>query len=104
MFLVDIEAGRIIEDDEIKDSLADSAPYGKWLEDGMMKLSDLPSREHIVYPHSSVVRRQRAFGYTEEDLRILLDSNYENISLALELRGLGYLIFVLFSGYLYDTA
>ena len=42
-------------------------------------------------------------GSTLEDLRILLDSNYENISLALELRGLGYLIFVLFSGYLYDN-
>ncbi len=72
MFLVDIEAGRIIEDEEIKDSLAQAAPYGDWLRDGMVKLSDLPSREHIVYPHSSVIRRQRAFGYTEEDLRILV--------------------------------
>lgn len=72
MFLVDIEAGRIIEDEEIKDSLALAAPYGDWLHAGMVKLSDLPSREHIVYPHSSVVRRQRAFGYTEEELRILI--------------------------------
>ena len=72
MFLVDIEAGRIIEDEEIKDSLAQAAPYGDWLRDGMVKLSDLPSREHIVYPHSSVIRRQRAFGYTEEDLRMLV--------------------------------
>ena len=72
MFLVDIEAGRIIEDEEIKDSLATAAPYGDWLHAGMVKLSELPSREHIVYPHSSVVRRQRAFGYTEEELRILI--------------------------------
>ena len=72
MFLVDIEAGRIIEDEEIKDSLALAAPYGDWLHAGMVKLSELPSREHIVYPHSSVVRRQRAFGYTEEELRILI--------------------------------
>ena len=72
MFLVDIEAGRIIEDEEIKDSLAAAAPYGDWLHAGMVKLSELPSREHIVYPHSSVVRRQRAFGYTEEELRILI--------------------------------
>jgi len=72
MFLVDIESGRIIEDDEIKDSLADGAPYGKWVEDGMIKLSELPAREHIIYPHSSVVRRQRAFGYTEEELRIII--------------------------------
>lgn len=72
MFLVDIEQGRIIEDSEIKDGLADAAPYGQWLEAGIVKLSELSSREHIVYPHSSVVRRQRAFGYTEEDLRILV--------------------------------
>ncbi len=72
MFLVDIEAGRIIEDEEIKDQLANSAPYGEWLHAGMVKLVDLPAREHIVYPHSSVVRRQRAFGYTEEELRIII--------------------------------
>jgi glutamate synthase (NADPH/NADH) large chain len=72
MFLVDIEAGRIIEDDEIKDQLADSAPYGEWLHAGMVRLVDLPAREHIVYPHSSVVRRQRAFGYTEEELRMII--------------------------------
>ena len=70
MFLVDIEAGRIIEDDEIKDSLADAAPYGSWLADGMIRLSDLPAREHIVYPHKSVLRRQKAFGYTEEEIKI----------------------------------
>ncbi|MBU6243404.1 MAG: glutamate synthase subunit alpha, partial [Acidobacteria bacterium] len=39
---------------------------------GLIKLEDLPAREHIVYPHSSVVRRQRAFGYTEEELRIII--------------------------------
>ena len=72
MFLVDIEEGRIIEDDEIKDGLASAQPYGEWLSAGLVKLSDLPAREHIIYPHSSVVRRQRAFGYTEEELRIIL--------------------------------
>jgi len=72
MFLVDIEAGRIIEDDEIKDSLADAAPYRDWLDSGVVRLADLPAREHIFYPHASVLRRQRAFGYTEEELRILL--------------------------------
>jgi glutamate synthase (NADPH/NADH) large chain len=72
MFLVDIEDGRVIEDDEIKDQLANEAPYGEWLEQGIVRLSDLPAREHIFYPHSSVVRRQRAFGYTEEELRIIL--------------------------------
>ena len=72
MFLVDIEQGRIIEDDEIKDSLATTQPYGEWLAEGVVRLADLPSREHIIYPHSSVLRRQRAFGYTEEELRIII--------------------------------
>ena len=68
MFLVDIEQGRIVEDEEIKNGLAVAAPYGEWLQSGMVRLEDLPAREHIIYPHSSVVRRQRAFGYTEEEL------------------------------------
>ena len=72
MFLVDIAEGRVIEDDEIKDRLAHEAPYRKWLDRGIVRLSDLPAREHIFYPHSSVVRRQRAFGYTEEELRVIL--------------------------------
>ena len=72
MFLVDIQEGRIIEDDEIKQSLATAAPYSKWLSAGLVRLSDLPAREHIVYPHSSVVRRQRAFGYTEEEIRMII--------------------------------
>ena len=78
MFLVDIEAGRIIEDEEIKDSLAAAAPYGQWLSAGLVRLSDLPAREHIVYPHSSVVRRQRAFGYTEEELRLIITPMAKN--------------------------
>ncbi|MSO34071.1 MAG: glutamate synthase large subunit [Candidatus Nanopelagicaceae bacterium] len=72
MFLVDIQSGRIIEDEEIKQSLADNAPYGEWLHAGIVRLSDLPAREHIIYPHSSVLRRQRAFGYTEEELRMIV--------------------------------
>ena len=72
MFLVDIQSGRIIEDEEIKESLANNAPYGEWLHAGIVRLSELPAREHIIYPHSSVLRRQRAFGYTEEELRIII--------------------------------
>jgi len=72
MFLVDIQSGRIIEDEEIKQSLATNAPYGEWLHAGIVRLSDLPAREHIIYPHSSVLRRQRAFGYTEEELRMII--------------------------------
>ncbi|AWB95613.1 glutamate synthase large subunit [Agromyces badenianii] len=72
MFLVDTEAGRLIEDDEIKAELAASEPWGEWLEQGRIQLADLPEREHIVHPPASVNRRQRTFGYTEEELKILL--------------------------------
>jgi glutamate synthase (NADPH/NADH) large chain len=78
MFLVDIQEGRIIEDDEIKQSLSTAAPYSKWLSAGLVRLSDLPAREHIVYPHSSVVRRQRAFGYTEEEIRMIITPMAKN--------------------------
>ncbi len=72
MFLVDTAEHRIIEDDEIKSGLAAAAPYDEWLHAGMIKLDDLPEREHIVHTHASVTRRQQVFGYTEEELRVLL--------------------------------
>jgi glutamate synthase (NADPH/NADH) large chain len=72
MFLVDTAAGRIVEDDEIKAELAAQQPYEEWLHAGLMRLEALPEREHIVYTHDSVLRRQQTFGYTEEDLKILI--------------------------------
>ncbi|NGO70679.1 glutamate synthase large subunit [Streptomyces boncukensis] len=72
MFLVDTAEGRIIEDDEIKAGLAAEHPYQEWLEGGIVELGDLPEREHIVHTHASVTRRQQTFGYTEEELRVLL--------------------------------
>ncbi len=72
MFLVDTTAGRIIEDDEIKSGLAAEQPYAEWTHAGLIHLEDLPEREHITHTHESVVRRQQTFGYTEEELRILL--------------------------------
>ncbi|MFI7388793.1 glutamate synthase large subunit [Streptomyces sp. NPDC049813] len=72
MFLVDTAEHRIIEDDEIKAGLAAENPYGDWLEAGEIELSDLPEREHIVHTHASVTRRQQTFGYTEEELRVLV--------------------------------
>jgi len=72
MFLVDTVAGEIIEDDTIKAELAAAEPYGEWLEKGRIHLKDLPEREHIVHTPASVTRRQRTFGYTEEEVRILL--------------------------------
>ncbi|RMI38139.1 glutamate synthase large subunit [Streptomyces triticirhizae] len=72
MFLVDTAEHRIIEDDEIKESLAAEHPYAEWLQDGLIELADLPQREHVVHTHASVARRQQTFGYTEEELRVLL--------------------------------
>ncbi|MEU8486058.1 glutamate synthase large subunit [Streptomyces sp. NPDC048641] len=72
MFLVDTAEHRIIEDDEIKAGLAAGQPYADWLEAGEIELEDLPEREHIVHTHASVTRRQQTFGYTEEELRVIL--------------------------------
>ncbi|CAL9388851.1 glutamate synthase large subunit [Streptomyces sp. enrichment culture] len=72
MFLVDTAEHRIIEDDEIKAKLAAEHPYQEWLESGIIELGDLPEREHIIHTHASVTRRQQTFGYTEEELRVIL--------------------------------
>ena len=72
MFLVDTAAGEIRDDDEIKSSLAAEHPYGDWLHAGLLHLDTLPDREHVVHTHESVARRQQLFGYTEEELRIIL--------------------------------
>ncbi|MGB7359047.1 MAG: glutamate synthase large subunit, partial [Mycobacterium sp.] len=72
MFLIDTEAGRIVSDDEVKEQLAAAEPYGEWLHAGLLDLKTLPDRARVAPNHESVVRRQVAFGYTEEDLRILL--------------------------------
>ena len=73
MFLVDTAAGRIIEDDEVKAQLAAEYPYGEWLQAGLIHLESLPEREHIVHTPQSVARRQQTFGYTEEELRIIVE-------------------------------
>jgi glutamate synthase (NADPH/NADH) large chain len=72
MFLVDTVEGRLIEDDEIKAELASAEPWGEWLDAGRINLKDLPEREHIVHTPASVTRRQRTFGYTEEEVRVIL--------------------------------
>ncbi|MDQ1752482.1 MAG: glutamate synthase large chain, partial [Pseudonocardiales bacterium] len=72
MFLVDTAAGQIRGDEEIKSGLAAEQPYGEWLHSGLLHLDKLPSREHVVHTHESVLRRQQLFGYTEEELRIIL--------------------------------
>jgi glutamate synthase (NADPH) large chain len=72
MFLVDTAHGRIVSDDEVKSSLAAENPYEDWLHAGLINLCDLALREHVVHTAASVARRQQTFGYTQEELRILL--------------------------------
>ncbi|MDQ6754908.1 MAG: glutamate synthase large subunit [Actinomycetota bacterium] len=72
MFLVDTDAGRVIDDAEIKAELAASKPWDEWLAHNVIKLEDLPEREHVVHTPASVNHRQRTFGYTQEELRILV--------------------------------
>ncbi|AYY12879.1 glutamate synthase large subunit [Actinobacteria bacterium YIM 96077] len=72
MFLADLSEHRLVNDDEVMSELAQAKPYGEWLHAGLMHLDDLPEREHVVHTHASVTRRQQTFGYTEEELRVLL--------------------------------
>ncbi len=72
MFLVDTSQGRIVADEELKSELALQHPYKKWIEENLVSIDDLPPRHMLVPQHSSIVQRQRAFGYTLEDLRIIL--------------------------------
>jgi glutamate synthase (NADPH/NADH) large chain len=72
MFLVDTEAGRIVDDDEIKSTLAAEHPYANWLEQGQINLDELPPRTMLTPQHASVVGRQQLFGYTNEELRLIV--------------------------------
>ena len=73
MFLVDLEAGRIIDDKELRDSLAAAKPYREWIDRIRIKLDDLPPpTEPRVESSVSLLDRQQAFGYTQEDLKYIL--------------------------------
>lgn len=78
MFLVDTGSGRIIEDHEIKAQLAAQRPYAQWVAEHTVSLDQLPEREHVQHTPASVRRRQRAFGYTEEELTMLLTPMAKN--------------------------
>ena len=73
MFLVDLQEGRIIADEEIKQKIATEHPYWQWLDDNIVSLEDLPDAPSPHEPdHETVLMRQQAFGYTSEDQRTLL--------------------------------
>ena len=83
MLLADLNEHRLINDDEIKAGLAAEHPYGEWLRAGRVDLHELPERQHVVHSHASVTRRQQMFGYTHEELKLILapmaNSGYEPI-------------------------
>jgi glutamate synthase (ferredoxin) len=73
IFLVDTAQGRIIDDAELKQALATEHPYQEWLKQHMISIEDVPPPPHVHEPdHETVLQRQQIFGYTHEDLRILL--------------------------------
>ncbi|HPF99474.1 MAG TPA: glutamate synthase large subunit [Kiritimatiellia bacterium] len=74
MLLVDIEKGRIVDDEEIKNEVSQRKPYRKWLKDNLHPLKQLPAPDMSKAPGLSdnLLQRQQLFGYTLEDLRIIL--------------------------------
>ncbi len=73
MFLIDLAENRIIDDTEIKEKIAKAQPYGEWLKENLTSVEKLPEAPHVPEPdHATVLKRQKAFGYTHEDVRILM--------------------------------
>jgi glutamate synthase domain-containing protein 2/glutamate synthase domain-containing protein 1/glutamate synthase domain-containing protein 3 len=73
MFLVDLEAGRIIDDKELKDTLASARPYREWIERIRIKLDEVPAPKHERQSSTvELLDRQQAFGYTQEDVKFLM--------------------------------
>ena len=72
MFLIDFEQGRMIPDDEVKMDVANRQPYGEWLKNQRIELSELPQHKHHGLDTETLTQRMRAFGYTQETLQFML--------------------------------
>jgi glutamate synthase (NADPH/NADH) large chain len=72
MFIVDTVAGRIVDDGELKTTLAAEHPYGEWLAEGLVRGEDLPHRYMLTPQHASIVRHQQLFGLTGEEMRMII--------------------------------
>jgi glutamate synthase domain-containing protein 2/glutamate synthase domain-containing protein 1/glutamate synthase domain-containing protein 3 len=73
IFLIDTQQGRIIDDREIKQDLVQKRPWKTWLQENMIDLEDLPESQNVRQPdHQTLMTRQRAFGYTVEDLKMIM--------------------------------
>jgi glutamate synthase domain-containing protein 2/glutamate synthase domain-containing protein 1/glutamate synthase domain-containing protein 3 len=73
LFLVDLQRGRIVEDGELKREIATRRPYGEWFVRNSVHFDDLPPSEQVTLSDQPLHTRQRAFGYSQEDLRVLLE-------------------------------
>jgi len=73
MFLVDTIKGRIVTDDEIKGELASAQHYARWLREQLVELDSLPHLDHTLAPHGTVIQQQQVFGYTNEEIKILIE-------------------------------
>lgn len=73
MFLLDLHEGRVVSDQEVKQELAAARPFQQWLDNRQIKLDELPEREHVAHTKASVRRRQQTFGYTEEELKLIIE-------------------------------
>jgi glutamate synthase domain-containing protein 2/glutamate synthase domain-containing protein 1/glutamate synthase domain-containing protein 3 len=72
LFLVDLARGRIVEDGEVKRAVSTQRPYGEWFVRNSVHFDDLPPSEQVTISDQPLHLRQRAFGYSQEDLRVLL--------------------------------
>jgi glutamate synthase (NADPH/NADH) large chain len=72
IFLVDTSKGRIVGDEEIKEELAKARPYQEWLDSGLIRLRDLPSRFWLAPRFGNLTRHQQLFGFTNEELNVIL--------------------------------
>jgi len=78
MFLVDLEQGRIIDDDELKNTLSTAKPYRQWIDQSRVALDAVPEPAPIAASKVSLLDRQQAFGYTQEDLAMLMAPMVKN--------------------------
>ena len=91
MFLIDTEEGRIVADEEIKTEIVTEHPYREWIDKYMVELARVPDAPHLPESdHDTVLRRQQAFGYTFEDLRILMGADGEGRGRSRRLDGHGH--------------
>ncbi|CAG0961510.1 hypothetical protein RHDC4_00719, partial [Rhodocyclaceae bacterium] len=78
MFLIDLEQGRIIDDAELKNTMAKEFPYRKWIEESRTFVTELPEAKALPKPNAALLDIQQAFGYSEEDLKFIIEPMIKN--------------------------